>query len=885
MNFKPKSLFLLTFASTMILSGCGGNKEVKNSSSNSIIEDDPNFSWSLENQNYLRDEANIVISKKENILENVSLQIGEKTFEENCDLPIQVTIRYNGIGINSDNSNNAADYIYLNSKKLQKIPSNGQKGVTIDEKLLVEGENVVTVTIGRYWSTKEYDISINHGNKWQSCDDFQIGDFHLMLPTQKTLYPTILRKYYPKTVGIPAKLNNTVVVEEAYNPNETFWIGDGWGEYDTYYNHENPRFNIPFKVDFVFNYHKESYSQFIVDTKQFKDDNYTVKLFENDRQVLSHTLQLDNTKPDIKLNILNNSIVNVDIEKVVMEVSDNLSGMAQKLIKVDNIETSSGSPTILKSLKEGKHTISVFASDKAGNETFEFVEFYASKVGKFSNYKKEVNNQEIEFSSSNPFSMTQYQAKMIELDKKQGIFESDTNKNLTLPATSSLTKGLPYHSMIFSVHDSTNKVLVNYEGGTTTYERFAIKAKNQKTQKLDTLATGYGVQTTRFILDVTDYKKDGKVELYIVPDFVVSKSDTMIWVTDTQHYTKFDDLNDMLYKMMEYCAKQYVSNKAGYFIHTGDLVDDNVAGSSAPAADKLELVNKQWNIASNAHKIIEDVDMPNGVVTGNHDTGSSLQTLDYSYFGKFFGQDRFNQKPWFGGSLNNNASHYDLITIADIDFMIVYLGYGVEGDKDTIAWANNVISRYPNRNVILTTHDYLAYNNGNGKTSDSARYDEIFNEIIVPNENVKMVLCGHDNGAFRREVAIPNSDRKVYEILSDYQFVDSNPSKHYIGSVAGCSGDGYLRLMSFNETSMSTITYTPYFDKYNPFGKDKDEFTLSMNYVDNNRVIISNLMEVYELSNESILDSAPSHVLSVLENQRYVVCLKDEHNNFDYQII
>lgn len=70
----------------------------------------------------------------------------------------------------------------------------------------------------------------------------------------------------------------------------------------------------------------------------------------------------------------------------------------------------------------------------------------------------------------------------------------------------------------------------------------------------------------------------------------------MLWVTDTQHYTKFDDLNEMLYKMMEYCAEQYTTGNAGYMIHTGDLVDDNAAGDN-PSQAQIDLVTKQWKIA------------------------------------------------------------------------------------------------------------------------------------------------------------------------------------------------------------------------------------------------------------------------------------------------
>lgn len=867
---KPKIFLYFTFASTMILTGCKKESEQP-------FVNDKNYTVSIESIDYAKGTLELIASTKEVPTQPISLKVGNQIIEEDgIDAP-KAIIRYEAIGINSDNSNNAADYLYLNQQKLGKIPSNGEKGVTIEENQLINGQNSMMVTIGRYWSTTEYNESLNHGNKWQSCDDFQLRDFHIVLPNQKKLYPTTIRRYYPIQVGIPANLNNTQIVDSPYDPNELFWIGDGWGSYDTYYGHEDPRFNIPFKVEFFFDYQKETYYQFKVDTTLFEDGYYDFQLFEGDRQVYFKKVGIDNTKPTIESSLKPLSIINTDIEKLSTTVRDSLSGVSKQYVQIDGISQTSNGP-FPRNLSQGKHTLVIYAKDRAGNEIYQFSEFYASEVGQFKNYKTSADFSQ--FTSDEPFSLIQYQANPVSISFNQGV-KDKTKEALTLPTTTTLKEGIPYHSIHFSAKEGDH-LFVRYVGGTAPYERFAIQAKNQTTQQWDTLTFGYGTETKMFELEATPYINQGEVELFIVPDYVSNGSDTMLWVTDTQHYTKFDDLNEMLYKMMEYCAEQYTTGNAGYMIHTGDLVDDNAAGDN-PSQAQIDLVTKQWKIADRAHQIVEEVGLPNGVVTGNHDTGSSLQTLDYRFFSAYFGQDRFNNQPWYGGSLNNNASHYDLITIADKDFMIVYLGYGVEGDPDTIAWANEVIGHYPHRNVILATHDYLMYNGGNGITSTSSRYEEIFNQIVIPNENVLMVLCGHDNGAFRREVSIPQSDRKVWEILSDYQFVDSNPDKHVIGSVSGCSGDGYLRLMQFDDSGMSNITYTPYFDQYNPFGADKDQFRIDLNYVENQRMITSEAIEVYTLTSPITYQDQQEYALTY--HQKSVVVVYDENQNVNYHIV
>lgn len=890
MNKNIKYAFLVIFSAILSLTSCAKKANNRSSSSEGPYIRDSHYFWSIDEQEYLHRQVDLVVGSTLESTGTLTTKIGSHTFDEDTSIQIQSTLNYIGDTINSDNSNNAADYLYVNGQKLKKIVSDGSKGVTIDENLFVLGENILTIKIGPYWSTNDYDESKNHGNKWQNCDDFSLTDVHLTLPTNAKLYPTTIVRYYPIAVGKPVSNNNLKTVEEPYDPAKTERLGDGWGPdgsgvyHDSYYGSTEleGRYNIPFKVDFVFNYPKFNYHTFKMDTSVVEDGNYNVALYDENKKLIQQSMIVDNTAPTIHSNIQDNSIVNIDVEKLEGTFSDSLSGLEESYVKIDG-QTCEIPCTFDANLNQGKHTILFYAKDKAQNTTYKPIEFYASEVGKFKNYQKTNTATEIQYTSEDAFKTTYYQAQLANVTLKQGKMNTSEFSSLTLPSTTSITDGIPYHSMTFTVSNETTKVFVKYDGGTNEFERYAIKAKNVQTQQMDTLITGYGQEVLEFEMDVTNYVTQNQVELFITNDLVTNGGDTLMWVTDTQHYTKFDDLNEMLYNMMEYCVQRYNSGRAAYFLHTGDLVDDNIVGT----ADR-NLVTKEWQIASRAHKIIEDANMPNGVVTGNHDTSSSLQTLTYEDYGKYFGQDRFNQKPWYGGSLNNNASHYDLVTIADIDFMFVYLGYGVEGDADTIGWANNVIQRYPHRNVVLATHDYLAYNNGNGSASPTSRYNEIFNQIIVPNDNVIMVLCGHDNGAFNRSVNVPNSSRVVHEILSDYQFVDldPDPSKHKIGSVTGCSGSGFLRELRFTKQGMFASTYSPWFKQTNPFGAAKDNFSLSISYVQNQRLLVSNSIEVYALSSPTTASRfETSQTIPYNSSNKYVVRLEDEKGNYTYELI
>lgn len=883
--YNKKNLnVLLVLIATLAITSCGGKTDsssvtdnsntsdtFKESSDTSINTDEvsnEDLDWSLNYNNYLNSKSVIAITDSKAQNRNLTISVDDGVKEEKLDTKASVTFNYENTNINSDNSNNAADYIYLNGKKLQKLPSDGHKGVTISEDLLQNGRNTIGLTIGGYWGQPEYDENKNHGN--QGCDDYTIQDFHLTLPTNQKLYPQYISKYYPLKVGIPASQNNMEIVDEEYDPTVSFWIGDGWGGPNdgclTSHPNSNPRFDIPYKVEFTLWYEKPTITSFEVDTTKYTDGAHNIKIYEDDKLVLAKNSIFDNTAPEIKLNILDYSMINIKSEQIESEITDSLSGILDSYVKLDGTEVTK--ETTLNELTLGKHTIMAYAIDKASNITYKEVEFTALENGTIKDVK--VTDNKIETKSK--VNMTTYDAKNVTYSLLYGTTKECNSLVKNLPYTNTLESDMPCVSVEFKT--TAKDILVNFEGGTLPYERYKITAKNTKTNTIDTLKVGYGTENVIFALDTTNYLSNGKIALYIQPDYVSNNTDTMLWVTDTQHYTKFDDLNKVLTQVYQYCADQYSQNIAGYMIHTGDLVDDNPKYPDA--------ARKEWNIASKAQEIIEKVGMPNGVVTGNHDTCTALQELNYSYFWEFFGQDRFNDLPWYGGSLNNNASHYDLITIDDQDFMILYLGYGVEGDPDTIAWANSVISHFPNRNVILATHDYLEYNGGNGRPDANSRYDVIFNEIIVPNDNVKMILCGHDNGAYHRKVNIPNSTRYIYEILSDYQFVDEEPSKHKIGDVAGCSGDGYLRIMKFNGNIVSSTTYSPYRNKKNYFGA-ADEFDVEIDFNKANRQVIVNSLNVYELSNAKTTNDITS--LTVDAESDCVVYLTDNNNNSSYQII
>ena len=84
-----------------------------------------------------------------------------------------------------------------------------------------------------------------------------------------------------------------------------------------------------------------------------------------------------------------------------------------------------------------------------------------------------------------------------------------------------------------------------------------------------------------------------------------------------------------------------------YVIHTGDIVDD----FDMPY---------EWENADKAMKILDDANMPYGVLAGNHDITAGA--MEYENYQKYFGAQRVQDQPTFGEAYKDNIGHYDLLT-------------------------------------------------------------------------------------------------------------------------------------------------------------------------------------------------------------------------------
>jgi len=393
------------------------------------------------------------------------------------------------------------------------------------------------------------------------------------------------------------------------------------------------------------------------------------------------------------------------------------------------------------------------------------------------------------------------------------------------------TTGIPYQIFTVDVSGlSGDEVTLTVNAATIENERLALKVFNPSANTWDTLATAVSSdEALSAKAAIATYADGGKVKAMVTPDYIANGSNRLIWSTDQQHYTKFEDLNQTYYDIHHYVVDEYKNGRTAYLINTGDIVDDTPLMAGAKG---------QWVVADKAFDILDEANVPYGIVTGNHDVGD-YPTNNYGLYYTYFNEERYADRPWYGGTADDNGCHYDLVTAGNKDLLFLYFGYGLEVMDPE--WAKSVIEMYPHRSVIICTHQYLSPTTLEHK----GRAKILFDTLVTPYENVVMVLSGHYEGAGYSTKTI--GDRIVQEVVADYQFVQKESEQYYIdkgvkdpmhkiGGVPSCNGEGYLREVIIDGNTVDMYGFSPVTGGVTPFGA-RDDLSLTIDFVPTQRHI------------------------------------------------
>lgn len=591
-------------------------------------------------------------------------------------------------------------------------------------------------------------------------------------------------------------------------------------------------------------------------TKEVTDGEHKVTLSEGGAKVSSSVI-VDNTPPSITASIEEGQTYRGDLE-ISAEIKDTYAGVDEVNVKLDGKVIELPYATSSGSLSGGDHTLSITASDTIGNQIEKVITFHVPNENPFAPLLISPENGEsgigtnptlkvkVEDPNQDQMNVTFYRGFKYDGNHPEHGFNGFKNASDTEPPKQSVPAGeqaltsddyskisavdgqylindaveqFPYQRYEIELDESvqaSDRVDIEWKGNSLPGRKVSLYAWSPAGEKwvlLDHLIAGTEDFQLKSTVTAGEYRNGNRISV-LVQDEIASVAkpaatvtqDTydfsFVWMSDTQYYSQ--SYPYIYRKNVKWIADNKENLNLKYVIHTGDVVDKSYQ-------------EYQWLEADMNMKVLEDANIPYGVLAGNHDVGH--QTGDYTKFWEYFGEWRFKDMPTFGGSYDNNRGHYDLVSANGNDFIIVYMGWGLA--EEEIEWMNEIVARYPERKAILALHEYLLVSNNRAPIAD-----EIFEKVVKPNKNVIAALSGHYHDAELKIDELDDNgdgiaDRSVYQMLADYQ-----------GAEEG--GLGYIRLLQFDvaNNKLRVKTYSPYLDDYNYYDEDeypgKDEFVLDL---------------------------------------------------------
>lgn len=260
---------------------------------------------------------------------------------------------------------------------------------------------------------------------------------------------------------------------------------------------------------------------------------------------------------------------------------------------------------------------------------------------------------------------------------------------------------------------------------------------------------------------------------------------SMIWLSDTQ--TLAYQYPDPLDAMGKWIAQNIEKENIRYVLQTGDLVENGYAP-------------RHWANFDLCYNQFRDL-LPYFPVAGNHDL--AINHNDYA---------AYLERPFFAAYPKENLFEDGKALFAEVHdggMKLLLVGAGWEAEEAAVGWMSDVIAARPDYTVILLFHGYI-----NSRGGFTVVGKKMFEQLVVPHPNVKLILCGHCSGTSGRRIEEIDDDgdgepdRSVYALMYNYQ-------DEYLPN------SGQLRILRIDPLlrSLTITTYSPYSKRYY---RDKD---------------------------------------------------------------
>ncbi|HWL07483.1 MAG TPA: metallophosphoesterase [Planctomicrobium sp.] len=309
-----------------------------------------------------------------------------------------------------------------------------------------------------------------------------------------------------------------------------------------------------------------------------------------------------------------------------------------------------------------------------------------------------------------------------------------------------------------------------------------------------------------------------------VPPLPEPGSFTIAVLPDTQNYSQHFPATYLA--QTKWIVEQKEARNIACVLHLGDITNTSA--------------REEWELAQKAMRQL-DGHVPYFMVPGNHDYSDKGRATDRtSLYSEYFPLSHYQDRPTFGGVYDKEPDRtensFHRFSVGDRKFLVLGLEFGPR--KDVVRWANEVVAKHADHEVILITHAYMYFDDtrydwkkyganqkwnphsyGVAKSTNDDVMDgtELWDNLISRHENFILTLNGHvlGDGLGRMTSQTPGG-RDVHEILVNFQMRPHG-------------GDGWLRLLEFRKdgTVVQTYDYSPVLNQRNESLQNQFDLKLS----------------------------------------------------------
>ncbi|MFI7610624.1 metallophosphoesterase [Nonomuraea terrae] len=624
-----------------------------------------------------------------------------------------------------------------------------------------------------------------------------------------------------------------------------------------------------------------------VDTAALKDGRHTIAATSASGETATRVLITDNSAPEVARSVPAGGekiTASVVLDVALEDTSGVVSGPD---VTLDGQPVELGA-RIGPGLKAGRHTLAVSGADGLGNTTAREVVFESAGIpdapaevspasgstdvsGSVTLSAKvaEPDGGEVTATFSTAEILTPNQAyqgtsasvpSTLEVEgerkvKAEGLEPAD-GRTLAAPSGQEIV----YQRFDVQVKGHVDAPVLRWQGVADPERLVSLRVWNTRSEAWDLLTSARGAADGETVLtSVVDADYIDRQRVYVM----VTGEDPFADDIDASDRNGFDDPASYDFSIAHFTDTQYLSEgaveqetaeeravwesayagivnwikdnkdqrKISYVAHTGDIIENNIR-KPADEAMRRQVVG-EMEVSSKQQKVLDDAGIPNGVIAGNHDNQSGTENGPDAIYNKYYGPERYQdgsqgwQHAEYGGPWRegDNQNHYDLFSAGGLDFVVVGLSYGVT--REEAEWADSVFKKFPNRNGILLSHDYLVPStnpDGRGAGFSAPDGSMLYKTVVEKNPNVFLILAGHEHGVGTNvKPKVGQVGKGVVELLADYQFYTVSADRLGLTEIGGYNPDdqlqfgaSFLRLLQFDvkRSEMSVDTYSPLLDEF-----------------------------------------------------------------------